>query len=676
MLQGLSCIRKNDLAVIFSGAVFSISLLSAFFIPVNNRAIQDKFLPEVVRIFLIRDSSSQIRGHIIALILVALFWIIGFVYSKIMAKSESPAVGTLAQPINFIRWHFWILLLPLCVFSAMNEEARDPNTGAISIFLSVLLMVAFLSNGKYCSTDFLRFKIWPFLFIYLSFFLIPGLIKSISLIGLDSPQMESHYIDTVAQADRFVSGQLLFRDFILNYGFILSPAVGYLEREYGMWTFGNYVRFVQALQVLFCILTLICYYLWRPHNPLYLIVAMLMVTPWISTSNYIIFFPNETAWRFMGFPLGSLVLLILRRKSNLISAFVLGLCSGLLILYNQETGIAITAGYIAFITLRVDTFTMRNMATAYSLFIAGVVCSLILWLTMFRSLMGYWPLPIVASQSFDLGTKALGGFLGKQLYLDVLAATIFFHAIYVVIRSGMIRSIQQISFSGSFRVAIGVTILVWFAYYANRPTPWNLWTYILLYGFLIPDYLDRRILAPTWSGLARWRVPVHGIVLWLVILPYLIATNAHEAKFCISRFLAKLPQDAKILSGVWYPGTDAEFTLEKVRFLISQPDPSNLLYFTSDHPFLIPHLAGIYSRSLELKGTYSEHSIFVKKIVELSPSRVLFEIRNESLLSRWSVERHNLLNRLKTDLNGYYCLRAITGGWEIWDKVSPSFNCQ
>jgi hypothetical protein len=290
--------------------------------------------------------------------------------------------------------------------------------------------------------------------------------------------------------------------------------------------------------------------------------------------------------------------------------------------------------------------------------------------------MGYWPLPIVASQSFDLGTKALGGFLGKQLYLDVLAATIFFHAIYVVIRSGMIRSIQQISFSGSFRVAIGLTILVWFAYYANRPTPWNLWTYILLYGFLIPDYLDRRILAPTWSGLARWRVPVHGIVLWLVILPYLIATNAHEAKFCISRFLAKLPQDAKILSGVWYPGTDAEFTLEKVRFLISQPDPSNLLYFTSDHPFLIPHLAGIYSRSLELKGTYSEHSIFVKKIVELSPSRVLFEIRNESLLSRWSVERHNLLNRLKTDLNGYYCLRAVTGGWEIWDKVSPSFNCQ
>lgn len=676
MLQRFSGIRQKDLAVIFSLAVFAISLLSAVLPAANSRAIQDKFLPEIVRLYWLYDSSSQIQGHLIALGLVALFWIIGFLYSKSRLNHGIPTTGPGSQCINFIRWYFWILLIPLCVFSAVNEQSWAASTGAISILLSLILMVVFLSNGKYCSADFLRPKIWPFLFIYLSFFLVPGLFKSISLIGLDWPQIESHYADTVAQADRLAEEQLLFKDFVLNYGFILSPAVGYLERTYGMWTFGNYVRFVQALQVVFCILTLISYYLWKPHNPLCLMVTMLMVTPWISTSNYIIFFPNETAWRFMGFPLGSLVLLILRRKSILVSAFVLGLCSGFLILYNQETGIAITAGYVVFIALRVDKFNLRNMVRAYSLFIAGIVCSLILWLALFRSLMGYWPLPAIASHCFDLGTRALGGFLGHQLYFDVLAATIFFHAIYVVIRSGMIRSMKQISSFGSFKVAIGVTILVWFAYYANRPTSWNLWPYVFLYGFLIPDYLDRRILAQNWSEFTKWRIPVHSIVIWFVILPYLIATNAHEAKFSISRFLSKIPENAKMLDGVWYPGTDAEFTLEKVRFLRSQPDRSNLLYFKSDHPFLIPHLARIYSQSLEPVSTYSEQPIFVQKILKLSPTRILFEIRNESLLSRWSVERQNLLNRLKADLNGHYCLRAITGGLEIWDKVSPSFNCQ
>ena len=42
-------------------------------------------------------------------------------------------------------------------------------------------------------------------------------------------------------------------------------------------------------------------------------------------------------------------------------------------------------------------------------------------------------------------------------------------------------------FRTSFRIAVGTMLLVWFAYFANRPEPGYLCSYLLLYGLLLID---------------------------------------------------------------------------------------------------------------------------------------------------------------------------------------------
>ena len=49
------------------------------------------------------------------------------------------------------------------------------------------------------------------------------------------------------------------------------------------------------------------------------------------------------------------------------------------------------------------------------------------------------------------------------------------------------RSNRTGGFRRSFRISVGITLLVWFAYFANRPDPEYMCSYLLLYGLLLID---------------------------------------------------------------------------------------------------------------------------------------------------------------------------------------------
>ena len=56
--------------------------------------------------------------------------------------------------------------------------------------------------------------------------------------------------------------------------------------------------------------------------------------------------------------------------------------------------------------------------------------------------------------------------------------------VYTIIGYALQWSRRPLSPRAAVKAAVAITIVLWFAYYSNRPHLWNLWTYLLLYSFL------------------------------------------------------------------------------------------------------------------------------------------------------------------------------------------------
>lgn len=699
-------IRSKDLAAFFTAAVLGIALLIVFLSPNHTQSLSDRFLPEHIRVWELYDSNPQILAHKVALGLIVLFGFAGLWYSVSKPNLSESTKRLWGRCARFMHRYGGLLIAPLCVISFFKATDGGVARGLILILLYVSATVAISMMAKYTSTGFLRSKIWIILLIYLSFFLVPGLVKTPNLAGQlflvpgavktsnlleqlflipgsvktpnlagqDLTYVELHHFGTCAQADRLATGQRFFQDFVPNYGYIWTSVVGYVEQTFGPWAFGGYIRFIQILQVIFCLLVVFAYHKWKPRDPFYILFAVLMVVPWQGTLGNAVFIPNQSSWRFMGFPLGIIALLLIRQTALLSSALTLGLCGGSLLLYNPETGIAITAGYIIFLCLRIDIFTARKLFLVVGAFLSGMASSFMLWCFIFRWCFGYWPFPANMSDLVWLISRFAGGVAGKPLYLDGLAVVIFCHATYVVIWASMAWRMKALSFTLSFKVAIGVIILIWFAYWANRPHCWNIWSYVFLYGFLLSTYIDRRVLAKRWSRSSSRILDIRTLVLCLILLRAIIGNNAHEAYLCLERFLYRIPNYASLVSGVWLPQNVAVDIERKAAFLRIQPDPNELLYF-SGHCFLMPKLSGIYPRLpvVDMFGAsliIQDYRDLVKRIFIIDPKRILFEARNDSPSSRWDIERQTFYERLKRDLQPIYRPTALYCGWEIWEKTN------
>lgn len=671
-------LTREDLGIILTLGTVALPLLFALLYPYHGRPLEERFSPELVGLLAMYDSTAQVWAYKVALASVALLWLMGFC---IVTLCEMPLCSTAARTgaycVRYLRRYGGLLIL-LAMPLAIMGMPRPRGTVVKAFLASAAGIFMFPLLAKRLSTAMARKAMWAFLVVYLVFFLVPGLRTTPNLATSDEVAVEWHYSFVVGPADRLSVGHVLFRDVIPDYGFILPSLIAYVERHAGILTFGSQMRFIQMLQVVFCLLALVAYRLWKPRHPLFVIFPMLVLIPWAHTFHAATWFPNQSAWRFMGFPLGAIALLLLRGRSYLVSALVLGLCSGVLILYNKETAIAMAAGYAFFLLLRADPCSIRRISTAYCVFALGFISSLAMGAFAFRVGFGYWPLPDGLTDILRLFNRYLEGFAGLRFSFDMMAGAIFVHAAYVVIRSCVVWQRKPLSFSESFKIVMGTTILVWFAYYCSRPHPWNLWSYLFLYGFFLTEYIDPHMLSRVRlpSYLTVW--PIRKGVLCFILLPAIILSNAGQARVCIDKMLANVPEDAKLVSGVWLPASAADALEERAACLRSQSHPNDLLYFTSNS-FLMPKLSGIYPR-LPVQEPFGEtltHDDFralVRKTKDLAPKRIFIEARKTG--EKWFDEqhmayRHRFLDRLKGSLSPAYRLTAVSCGWEIWERASP-----
>jgi hypothetical protein len=410
---------------------------------------------------------------------------------------------------------------------------------------------------------------------------------------------QSHWSVVMSAGDLLTSGRRLLVDVRPDYGVLLPLVVAGLERVTGPLSFGSEVHLLQALQLLYLALATTLYRRHARGSWLLVALALLAVVPWYHFAHRSLLFPNQSSWRTIGVPLTLVALLFLPSSDARASARRLGAVAGAALLLNLESGTAMTVAIATFLYFRHGlAMGPRRIARSLGLvppFLVGLLAAVAGALVLGRIVTGDW-IPVARLPALFLNAVFLssGGFSGFPFVLDPWPVLVFGHAVYVLARAALDPRSAAVPRT-SFRAAVAAALVVWFAYYANRPHPWNLSSYYLLYGFLLVDLLRAAV-----AGLGRRRASV-PVVLALALLGGVALPNALAiAKKGGEQVGAALPPalrrepppGAREVSGVWVEPSGGAAVLAKAATIAGRRGEAPV-YFTSDS-WLVPKAAGVF----------------------------------------------------------------------------------
>jgi hypothetical protein len=256
------------------------------------------------------------------------------------------------------------------------------------------------------------------------------------------------------------------------------------------------------------------------------------------------------------------------------------------------------------------------------------------------------------------------------------------HAIWSVVYTALER---PGGFRQSFRIAAGITLLVWFAYFANRPDPEYICSYLLLYGMLLIDlsrYLGRQIKL----AFRRPRALLGAqVVLGFLVLSHaglvasrVIEWSGYPFKFTVKSARSGVPlvrrDDVKKpaplrISKAYMAPAYAHSLKDRADFLRSAARGHRLVYFTVDS-YLMPRVSGVLplqefadpSEAL----TRSSYDRLLYSVLKAPVDEVYIDSRNAADLI-WYGGMFDLLRR---DLSRRFQRDGVEHGWEIWRRRS------
>jgi hypothetical protein len=681
--------------------IVAFAVLCWLISPHSPRDLALIFTPEHVSFLAMHDNSDQQRSYRIVVIAVAFVSLVGaFVYGRtwpsrsvIGRRLEHVVSGVdawgsvLVAVVVAILLHFYFHALPVSSYPVLHADTfvmtflpspRIYVAGLAGTLIVVLLIGKFANELTHSP---LRRTIWAGIVAYAVFLMLPGLVETPNFCRFSGELLtavEWHYAGGLGPADRLAAGQRLFSEVQLYSGPLLVTLLATAERALGPFSMGGHIRIVQALQIVFLIATLVALWRWNRSRPLAILLAFLLVAPWIHTYHSAVLFPNQSAWRSLGLPLGLLALLILGPRQTVASRIALGTGAGLLVLSNIETGLCVTAGYVVFLIV---TLTPRSFAQTVRIaasFCIGLTLAVLGFLLLFRAGLGYWPIPPSLPDLLLLIVRFSSGYAGLQFTtIEPFPLLVCLHAIYLTFRSTLQCARGPLPFRWGFKAAVATITLLWFAYYVKGPHFWNFWTFLFLYGFLVGDYLDGRLLSALWRRLPRVSYSWRPLVLGLVILPTILFTNL-GAIFAVSQGLSRLMTPSRcvglVVSRVQLPANLAKALLSKATVLEAlrgRHPGRNVVYFTANS-YMLPLVTGFYSR-LPFQDTFFEtitnddFEHLVASTMALSPDVVLFDTPG-TLLAGYPDQQH-FFGRLRAALAGSYVLTRTTDGWDVWEPT-------
>jgi hypothetical protein len=616
------------------------------------------------------DTTSQRRGHRQAVFLIAALVVL------------APLLHKLAGSALMKSGRSWInrtLALALVWFFFATFFWNSGRLPMLAVGLAALPLVYLYRRGLSGAVARREFAFAAVAVLALA--LIPGFFVPYDLTGhtlWTLEQVQAHYAMVVAQGDRLAAGQRLFEELIPYYSILLPVILGGWAQHVSAIDFGGYVSIIRWTQVAYLTAFAVLYRKYAHGWKLATLLAVAFLVPWFHFNQTGLSFPNHTTWRLLGQPVALLALFLVRRSCLKTASFVGGLACGTAILLNLETGICMTAAFLAYLWFRYGLFRKANLGSVFTAaaFVAlGVVSTFSAFLLGARLLLGYWPnvacVPVLWKA---VSLVSSTGYSGMKGAFHPLAALLFGHAAYVLIATAMLAR-ENLGFKQAFRAAVATAIVLWFAYYANRAEPWNLASYYGLYGFFLIDLLQMLILRFRRGTSAIPHQLVAASVVALVIVPEMAYTfrSIFLPNYVLGlRVIAEGPvnKPARVVSGVYLEDDVARELETKAAFIKQASKDRPAMYFTANS-FLIPKLSGVlppvpFADTFTEVITKNDYAKLLSVVEQQSPDYIYFDAPGCKLigLKGWQL----YYDQLRRDLSTHYEKESETDGWEAWRR--------
>jgi hypothetical protein len=482
--------------------------------------------------------------------------------------------------------------------------------------------------------------------------------------------VEWHYSGSVASGDRLALGERL-GEVPIHSGLFSSVILGYWQKSFGMLDMGSHIKFIGLLQLCFIVIIGMAYWIWYSGRWIPAILASLLTLPWVAPLHAAVLYPNQSAWRFLGFAIGMLALVCLHAKRLRSIAIPFGFVAGIALMWNLETGIALTITYAGFLILRVSSdSTHDSLAPILARFVFGIISAVTLFICLVRLAFGYWLNVIEVIQSFPLLSDFSSGYGGlKFAVVDPLAVLIFVHALYILVR-GLMQwgSDAVMSARDSCQIAFAGLIVLWAAYYFKGPHFWNLWSIQCLYGFLLGTLIPESAWDKARLKSLAFVRSAPLMIVSLIIVPSVIAANLATVRSAYMVVHESSCLSEHIVSGVCL-SRDLSAALLKKAAALQERNAHGAVVFLSANSYLMPLMTAI-KQPLKERDAFSEtirkvdFARLIGNIKAIRPQCVLFD-DPESTSSGY--EFHRLFyGRVRGAIMPEYEKSTTENGWDAW----------
>lgn len=338
-----------------------------------------------------------------------------------------------------------------------------------------------------------------------------------------------HWLYVVSHADRLLHGSQLQHQATPSYGQLTTLVNVALQKLLGEFTMRGHLAFIVGLQTVVMLSLLRTYYVLSRGVWLLCVPALILAgcNFWLVTWMQ----PNHSAWRYFFLWLIPWTLTRLAAAPVPHAAFGAGLLACLAIVHNVETGVAAAAGCFAFIAYRSRHLTGRQILATAAATGFGCAGGLLCWVVLcVLSLGGAPDLGAAVKQAAFFRLMSSSGFSAAvPIAIDPLALVILGSCCYTIVYRLLDWRRCQMRVHG-VQFAVAATMLVWFAYYANRPHREYLYGFFPLLGCLCIDQL--RLV----SVCLRGRLPVTALACAAAATGWVLAPIVKQQ--CKQQYLA------------------------------------------------------------------------------------------------------------------------------------------
>ena len=415
--------------------------------------------------------------------------------------------------------------------------------------------------------------------------------------GYESYSMiQFHYTAVMGTADQIGHGLRLWQDVVPFYGILLPAILGAWIKFVSAVSWAAHYRIAQILSVAMIVsVPAILLIMRRTRSSRMfgpIVLPMLFVVPFLYPAYHMMWFPNQTGWRFIGLSIALLTVAAISMRRLRPAAVWLGVMAGLQILYSTELGLIVFGASALFLVQDRRAGAITSMVAPLAAFATSAAATIAGASLLYFVAFGHSPLGVTTADLARMYQIISSPWFSFELHdIDILALVIWLCASVILFRGVMLWREGPLAPRTRFDMFVATIIVLWFSYYVKRPQTLNLWSNAFLFAFLLPSFLDARRLGGLRPRLfAR---PAFAMLVPVVVVALLLQNNTNAAKASIA-FLTK-QYDGPPISGIATRPDIAASLRAQTDFLRDFGSKHRVAYATNNS-FSVPIESGIYQR--------------------------------------------------------------------------------